>query len=216
MTQAPDKKERILAAATELFSHYGYGKTALEDIARSANIAKATIYYYFPSKEDLFVAAIQAKAEELFTALNSEIEAASGFDQKLSCFLRLPMKYIFTNMPILVEAMTQIPPNFLQKLDENRQDYRLRMNDLLARIMDFGKAQGIINEQIDSGRFSEIVNDWFLMGDSWFDASDKDRIIQRIERDHELIIQLLLFGIVKQTPAVTIKRNTASKTRKHK
>ncbi|MBW6514270.1 MAG: TetR/AcrR family transcriptional regulator [Candidatus Syntrophosphaera sp.] len=214
MKPATDKRDRILAAAIELFSHYGFAKTSLEDIARSANIAKATIYYYFPSKEELFVAAIQLKAEELFAALNSEIEAAPDFNEKLSCFLRLPMKYIFDNMPILVEALRQIPPNFLQKLDENRQDYRNRMNDLLARIMDQGKAQGIINEQIDSGRFSELINDWFLMGDSWFDASDKERIIQRIERDHELIIQLLLFGIVKQTPAATSKRNTASKTRK--
>lgn len=213
MKQAPDKKGRILAAATGLFSHYGCAKTALEDIAHSANIAKATIYYYFPSKEDLFVAAIQAKAEELFEALNSMIEAASGFDEKLSCFLRLPMKYIFDNMPILAEALRQIPPNFLQKLDENRQNYRNRMNDMLAKIMDHGKAQGIINENIDSERFSEIVNDLFLMGDSWFDASDKDRIIQRIERDHDLIIQLLLFGIVKQAPQNAKRKNTALKKR---
>ncbi|MDF3078215.1 MAG: TetR/AcrR family transcriptional regulator [Sphingobacteriaceae bacterium] len=46
-------KESIKAAAQELFRRYGYHKTSVNEIARKAKIAKATIYKYFDSKEVL-------------------------------------------------------------------------------------------------------------------------------------------------------------------
>jgi len=46
-------KESILKAAKELFRKYGYHKTSVNEIARKARIAKATIYKYFDSKEQI-------------------------------------------------------------------------------------------------------------------------------------------------------------------
>jgi AcrR family transcriptional regulator len=44
-------KESIKKAAKELFRKYGYHKTSVNEIAKKARIAKATIYKYFESKE---------------------------------------------------------------------------------------------------------------------------------------------------------------------
>ncbi len=46
-------KETIKRAAQELFRKYGYHKTSVNQIAKKARIAKATIYKYFDSKEVL-------------------------------------------------------------------------------------------------------------------------------------------------------------------
>ena len=46
-------RESILQAARELFRKYGYHKTSVNEIAKKAKIAKATIYKYFESKEVL-------------------------------------------------------------------------------------------------------------------------------------------------------------------
>lgn len=46
-------KESILKAAQDLFRKYGYQKTSVNEIAKKAKIAKATIYKYFESKEVL-------------------------------------------------------------------------------------------------------------------------------------------------------------------
>jgi len=46
-------KESIIRSAQELFRKYGYHKTSVNEIARKAKIAKATIYKYFDSKEVL-------------------------------------------------------------------------------------------------------------------------------------------------------------------
>lgn len=49
--EADKVKETIKKAARELFRRYGYKKTSVNEIARKAKIAKATIYKYFDSKE---------------------------------------------------------------------------------------------------------------------------------------------------------------------
>lgn len=46
-------KESILKAAQDLFRKYGYQKTSVNEIAKKAKIAKATLYKYFDSKEIL-------------------------------------------------------------------------------------------------------------------------------------------------------------------
>lgn len=52
-TAGSEAKERIIAAATELFSQKGYDATRVSDIASAANVNKALIYYYFQSKQDI-------------------------------------------------------------------------------------------------------------------------------------------------------------------
>jgi AcrR family transcriptional regulator len=49
-------REKIVKAATESFSQTGYDKTKMEDIARRTGLSKGTLYLYFKSKEDLFLA----------------------------------------------------------------------------------------------------------------------------------------------------------------
>ena len=49
--EADKIKESIKRAAQELFRKFGYHKTSVNEIAKKAKIAKATIYKYFDSKE---------------------------------------------------------------------------------------------------------------------------------------------------------------------
>lgn len=49
--EADKIKESIKKASRDLFRRYGYKKTSVNEIAKKAKIAKATIYKYFDSKE---------------------------------------------------------------------------------------------------------------------------------------------------------------------
>ena len=53
-TKSPERtnaqRHRVLAKAAELFVKNGYHMTTVEDIAKSLNMTKPAIYYYFPSK----------------------------------------------------------------------------------------------------------------------------------------------------------------------
>ncbi len=47
-------KEAILKAAVKNFGKYGYANTKMDDIAKTADVSKGTLYLYFPSKEEMF------------------------------------------------------------------------------------------------------------------------------------------------------------------
>lgn len=46
--------EQVVAATRTLFLRYGYRRTSVDDIAREAGMAKATLYLHFAGKEDMF------------------------------------------------------------------------------------------------------------------------------------------------------------------
>jgi len=54
-----DRRDNIIAVATEIFSREGYGSTSMSTIAVALGGSKATLYKYFLSKEKLFEAAIE-------------------------------------------------------------------------------------------------------------------------------------------------------------
>jgi TetR/AcrR family transcriptional regulator, regulator of autoinduction and epiphytic fitness len=60
------RQERVLAAALEVFRRYGFRKTSMDEVARSADISRQGLYLHFASKEALFRAAVR---QELDTAL---------------------------------------------------------------------------------------------------------------------------------------------------
>ena len=66
-------KEKIMAVAARMFSRYGFQKTTVDEIARSAHKAKGSVYYYFKSKEDLFKAVVEREIGVLKTGLTKVI-----------------------------------------------------------------------------------------------------------------------------------------------
>jgi AcrR family transcriptional regulator len=76
--EADKIKESIKRAAQELFRKFGYHKTSVNEIAKRARIAKATIYKYFDSKEEVLHALlmdyIKASVDELIHAGSPEMD----------------------------------------------------------------------------------------------------------------------------------------------
>jgi AcrR family transcriptional regulator len=70
------RQERVLSVALEVFGRYGFRKTSMDEVARSADISRQGLYLYFASKEALFRAAVR---QELDTALG---EACRCLDEE--------------------------------------------------------------------------------------------------------------------------------------
>lgn len=62
--EADKIKESIKRASRELFRRYGYNKTSVNEIAKKAKIAKATIYKYFDSKETILHAILMEYVQQ--------------------------------------------------------------------------------------------------------------------------------------------------------
>src|SRR6516164_1725613 len=88
-----DRKRDILDAARMVFSQKGYAHAAVEDVAEETRIAKGTLYLYFKSKEELYLAALISDLEAMLVKAREEITEAGTFREKLHAFLRVRLDY---------------------------------------------------------------------------------------------------------------------------
>jgi TetR/AcrR family transcriptional regulator, transcriptional repressor for nem operon len=67
----PGKRERLVAAATQLLHQQGIERTTLADIAKAADVPAGNVYYYFKTKDEVVAAVIEAHAQQIKTTLAS-------------------------------------------------------------------------------------------------------------------------------------------------
>jgi TetR/AcrR family transcriptional regulator len=60
---AGDRRRQLLDAALELFSRKGFGGATTKEIAAAAGVTEAIIFRHFPSKQALYTAVLDSKAE---------------------------------------------------------------------------------------------------------------------------------------------------------
>lgn len=77
-------RDRILAAATEHFSRYGYAKTTVSDLAGAIGFSKAYVYKFFPSKQSGVAAMICANClRAIEDEVTSTISKSDSAPEKL-------------------------------------------------------------------------------------------------------------------------------------
>ena len=67
--QVDKRRRQLLDAGTRLFTEHAFEELSMREIAQAAGVSKPLLYHYFPSKIDLFKAAVGEKAEELRAAI---------------------------------------------------------------------------------------------------------------------------------------------------
>ncbi|WP_432712139.1 TetR/AcrR family transcriptional regulator [Pedobacter sp.] len=78
----------ILAGAKRLFGKHGLKKTTMEDIATAAGKGKSTLYYYFPSKKEIFEAVVESEMKNLVKRLSNAVNSGLTAKAKLKAFLK--------------------------------------------------------------------------------------------------------------------------------
>src|SRR4051794_33476235 len=79
----------ILDAARAVFARKGFADTVVDDIAVQAGIGKGTIYLYFPSKEQIYLAALLEDARQMDSDSRSAMDSASNWRDKLRAYLEV-------------------------------------------------------------------------------------------------------------------------------
>lgn len=83
----------ILAAARKVFATKGFRDATVDDIAAEAGIAKGTVYLYYPSKKEMYLAALKQGLAELQQRTAAAMQSAAGAREKLRAFVRTRMEY---------------------------------------------------------------------------------------------------------------------------
>jgi AcrR family transcriptional regulator len=78
------KFDQVLEGAREIFLRDGFGRAAVDDIARVARVSKATIYSYFPDKRQMFLEVARAECRRQTQAAEAAIVAGAPVREMLT------------------------------------------------------------------------------------------------------------------------------------
>jgi len=139
------KRATILDGASRIFAARVYHHVTMDDIARGTRVGKGTLYRYFPSKDDLYLAIVEEGFDLLIRRLETERATAAA----AATVLRRMIESI-------VETFAQHLPFFrLVHRDEGRlllrkkqviQSRRAHIVRLLAEVLDRGVEEGIFRK----------------------------------------------------------------------
>ncbi|WP_037282848.1 TetR/AcrR family transcriptional regulator [Saccharibacillus sacchari] len=90
-----EKHEAILDSAFEIFGQKGFYETKISDITEHAGIAKGTMYLYFKSKEELFIAVTRRDWDTFLRNLNYRVKHADGLLPKLRQVAEHHLEYYY-------------------------------------------------------------------------------------------------------------------------
>ena len=82
-TEAGLRRDRIIAAGTDVFLRYGHARTTMGDVAEKAGISRPALYLVFPRKEDIFTAVIEHLIEETLEKYREALPRLRSLDRKL-------------------------------------------------------------------------------------------------------------------------------------
>jgi AcrR family transcriptional regulator len=120
MNKKEQVKERIGKAAMECFVQYGLDKTTLDDIAKKIGLNKASLYYYYKNKEDIFLEIAIREGEQYIASLQAKAFLKKGIEAQVWFYMESRCNYYINvlNMNrISVESLNKILPKFFELYD---------------------------------------------------------------------------------------------------
>ena len=140
------RKQSILEGALKVFKTHGIEKTTMDEIALESGFGKATLYYYFASKDEVFIAIMEDGWKKLWEGIESKIVEELGPRKKFMGIIKT-MANIVRNNRILYGFLFTAP-NHIQ--DESKQIWKTYQERLYAIL------KSIIEEGIKKKEFIDL------------------------------------------------------------
>lgn len=148
-----DARERLLAAALEQFGQRGYAATSTRELCAAAEVTKPVLYYYFKSKEGLYLQLME-DSYRLFETTLAELSGFSGTTrQRVNHFCQGILATCLEQLPRvrLLYSVYYGTPQGAPPFDLDR--YYDRLLEVLADLVE----EGIARSEIRPGRVSDRV-----------------------------------------------------------
>jgi AcrR family transcriptional regulator len=161
------RREQILTAATRIFAQRGYPATDLQVVADAIHAGKGTLYRYFPTKEALFLAAIERGILRLSRQVQATASRVEEPLARIACAIGAYLDY-FSRNPDMLELMAQEravfkgrKPTYFAFLDTALGPWRELFRRLMAqgrvRRMPFERIVDVVGDAV----YGTIVTDYF-------------------------------------------------------
>ncbi len=172
------RKEDILNAAQKVFFEKGLQLATVDEIAESAELSKGTIYLYYKSKEDLYLAVMTRGMQLLQDQFAEKIRTESG---TLKALLDLVDTYFdfFQNHREYYRMFQFLQtPQFHKQVSEELKEASSRVShatwDLVIRLLQRGIDEGLLVPDVGAGEAAAIL---------WLSSS---ALLTRIDTESEM------------------------------
>ena len=150
-TREKTTRENILRAATRVFARYGYEGGSIEKISRSAKSVDRMIYYYFDSKEGLFIEVLENAYRRMNDAeLKLKLDTSKPIDG-LNDVIAFVLSYYRKNPEFITLLNTENLQRgkHISKSDRAR-DYSSPAIAIVSELLQNGVAQGIFRADVSA------------------------------------------------------------------
>ena len=146
LVERNERKIRILEGALRVFNQVGIEKTTMDEIAQESGFGKATLYYYFSSKDDVFIYIMEHGWKKLWEGIESKVVENIGPRKKFIGIIK-KMGKIVTKDKIMYGFLFTAP-SYIHSLD--KQNWKIYQERLYAIL------QSIIEKGIEKKEFLDI------------------------------------------------------------
>jgi AcrR family transcriptional regulator len=162
------RKEEILTQAALLFAKHGYSETDTQLLAETIGVGKGTVYRYFPSKRELFLAAADRVMRMLRERIDSAIADVADPIEKITTGVRAFLTF-FSENPQFVELLIQERAQFKDRTKptfiEHRQVNVQRWRDIYQGLIAEGRVRNVpidrITDMIGNLLYGTIFTNYF-------------------------------------------------------
>ena len=169
------RQDRILDGALSVFKEKGLEGATMDQIASAAGFGKATLYYYFKSKEEVLSAILVDGWQNIWESLEPVI-AEEGSPRKTFVNVLIKIAENAQNRPGLFEFLFNVPKAI--KLDDQPwKDYQHKLYAIIQGLLEDGVKQGEF-PKVDPQLMFKALGGLFMglvfMGDRKEPVTDKD------------------------------------------
>ena len=149
------RKEQILSSALSVFKKHGIEKATMDEIAKEADFGKATLYYYFSSKEEIFAEQLVRGWRMIWESIEPIVhqtnQPKNTFIDSLNTIGALVRKD-----QVLFEFLFTAPKALPGAAGERNQDWKKYQKKM------YGVLQSLLEEAIEKKEFPEIRSDMLM------------------------------------------------------
>jgi AcrR family transcriptional regulator len=166
--RSQQRHERILDAATRVFSIKGYHGTLVDEIAAEAETSKGGVYFHFPNKQAIFLALLDRLANILRERLEQAVEHRGDPLERAEAALQVVLETFGSHRRLarlfLVEALGA-GPDFNARLLDIRREFASFIRVHLDAAVTQGQIQPLDTVTVATawfGAVNEVVTQWAL------------------------------------------------------
>jgi AcrR family transcriptional regulator len=175
-SRSPAKHRRILTAARSVCSRRGFDAARMEEIATAAKVSKGTLYNFFRSKEDLFIATVLESYRDFRERLGPRLdEAGHPIDQLAALIdeLASSLPQLSERLPVQRQIWVVIArnPEARERLFNTLRELYESFGQGIAEILRRGQRLGCVREDVDPHL---IATSWIAIFDGLIYRNDFD------------------------------------------